>query len=146
MATKEEIHILQQQVRENESKLDQAQLKAEQAASQAQALELQVQIVKQEAEAACELLAKQAALQTADQEYQSNAMIAKEAAAAAKEMNRRIGTCKQVVKRMLQQHLQFKILEIKKPRRNLKIKRNCLSKEKKKTLLRLKLMVEQDKK
>jgi hypothetical protein len=105
MATKEEIHILQQQVRENESKLDQAQLKAEQAASQAQALELQVQIVKQEAEAACELLAKQAALQTADQEYQSNAMIAKEAAAAAKEMNRRIGTCKQVVKRMLQQHL-----------------------------------------
>ena len=57
MATKEEIYTLQQQVRESESKLDVAQLKAKQAASQTQALELQVQNVTQEAEAACEVLA-----------------------------------------------------------------------------------------
>jgi hypothetical protein len=57
MATKEEIYTLQQQVRENESKPDEAQLKAKQAASQTQALELQMQTVTHEAEAACEALA-----------------------------------------------------------------------------------------
>ena len=57
MATKEENYTLLQEVRENESKLDEAQLKAKQAASQTQALELQAKTATQETEAACEVLA-----------------------------------------------------------------------------------------